>query len=296
MIRVQAAGINRPDLLQRRGSYPPPAGESDVLGLECAGFVDEVGSGANEFGPGQRVMALLPGGGYAERARVHQSLVLPMPDGLSFERAAAIPEAYLTAHEALIGVGELAPGERVLVHGAAGGLGSAAVELSRELGAYVFATTRHAEKLDFLSELGAARAIATSSEDFARVVHAETSGNGCDVIVDLVGAAYAERNQSSLATAGRWIVAGLLGGGKSSVDFARLLTRRQSVRGMIMRTRPLGEKAAIVRAFRRDFLSWFGEGRLSPRIDSVFELSDVRAAHERMEANLNRGKIVLKVA
>jgi putative PIG3 family NAD(P)H quinone oxidoreductase len=296
VIRVQATALNRPDLLQRRGLYPPPAGESEVLGLECSGTVDEVGSGAHEFSVGQRVMALLPGGGYAERARVHESLVLPMPEALSFEQAAAIPEAYLTAHEALIGSGELVPGERVLVHAAAGGLGSAAVELARELGAYVFATTRHGEKMDWLRALGAARPIDTSQEDFASVVRSETNGNGCDVIVDLVGSAYAEKNHDALATAGRWIVAGVLGGGQCSVDFVKLLMRRQTVRGMVMRIRPLGEKAAIVRAFRRDFLAWFAENRLSPRIDSVFALADVRAAHERMEANLNRGKIVLRVA
>jgi putative PIG3 family NAD(P)H quinone oxidoreductase len=265
-----------------------------VLGLECAGVVDELGSDVHEFQPGQRVMALLGGGGYAERARAHQSLVMPVPDALSFEQAAAIPEAYLTAYHALIVAAELDPGERVLIHAAAGSVGSAAVELAREIGAYVFATTRQADKAAWLRELGA-RAIDTSSEDFAEVVRAETNGHGADVIVDLIGAAYAERNQSSLAAGGRWIVAGLLGGARGSADFGKLLSQHQTVRGIILRPRALGDKAAIVRGFRRDFLPWFAQGRLSPRIDRIYPLAEVRAAHEHMEANQNRGKIVLRV-
>jgi tumor protein p53-inducible protein 3 len=296
VIAVRASGVNRPDLLQRRGLYPPPPGESEILGLECAGVVDEVGADVSAARVGDRVMALLPGGGYAERARVHESLVMPIPEGLSFEQAAAVPEDFLTAHEALIGAADLAPGERVLIHGAAGGLGSAAVELARELGAFVFATTRNANKLVWLSELGVGRAIDSTSNDFAAVIAAETQGRGVDVIVDLVGAAFAEQNQKALATAGRWIVAGLLGGARGNLDFGRLLMQRQSVRGFVMRSRPLTEKAAIVRAFRRDFLGWFAEGRLSPRLDRIYPLAEVRAAHERMEANQNLGKIVLSLA
>ncbi len=296
VIRVHATALNRADLLQRRGLYPPPPGETEILGLECAGIVEELGAGVTTLAAGERVMALLPGGGYAERARVHESLVLPIPEALSFEQAAAIPEAFLTAHEALIGAAELAPGERVLIHGAAGGVGSAAVQLARELGAYVFATTRNPNKLTWLTELGVNQVIDTSREDFAAVVSAASNGRGADVIVDFVGASLSERNQSVLATAGRWIVVGLLGGTRGTLDFARLLGQRQTVRGIVMRSRPLTEKAAIVRAFRRDFLGWFDEGRFTPRIDSVFPLAEVRFAHERMEQNENLGKIVLRVA
>jgi putative PIG3 family NAD(P)H quinone oxidoreductase len=296
VIRVHATALNRADLLQRRGLYPPPPGETEILGLECAGIVEELGAGVTTLAAGDRVMALLPGGGYAERVRVHESLVLPVPEALSFEQAAAIPEAFLTAHEALLGAAELAPGERVLIHGAAGGVGSAAVELARELGAYVFATTRRSDKAGWLTELGAQRVIDTSSEDFTAVVREESNGRGADVIVDFVGASLAERNQSVLAAAGRWIVVGLLGGARGTVDFARLLALRQTVRGIVMRSRPLTEKAAIVRAFRRDFLSWFEQGRLTPRIDSVFPLAEARFAHERMEGNQNLGKVVLRVA
>ncbi len=296
VIRVHATALNRADLLQRRGLYPPPPGETEILGLECAGIVEELGAGVTTLAAGQRVMALLPGGGYAERARVHESLVLPVPDALPFEQAAAIPEAFLTAHEALLGAAELSPGERVLIHGAAGGVGSAAVQLARELGAYVFATTRSPNKVQWLTELGAQRVIDTSSEDFAAVVSEASNGRGADVIVDFVGASLSERNQSVLATAGRWVVVGLLGGTRGTLDFARLLGQRQIVRGIVMRSRPLTEKAAIVRAFRRDFLGWFEEGRFTPRIDSVFPLAEVRFAHERMEQNENLGKIVLRVS
>lgn len=296
VLRVHATALNRADLLQRRGLYPPPAGETEILGLECAGVVEALGAGVTTLTRGQRVMALLPGGGYAERVRVHESLALPVPETLSFEQAAAIPEAFLTAHEALLGAAELCPGERVLIHGAAGGVGSAAVQLARELGAFVFATTRTPNKLGWLAELGAGRVIDTSSEDFAAVVREASNGRGADVIVDFVGAALSEQNQSILATAGRWVVVGLLGGARGTLDFARLLGQRQTVRGIVMRTRPLTEKAAIVRAFRRDFWRWFDEGRLTPRVDSVFPLAEARYAHERMENNENLGKIVLRVA
>lgn len=296
VIRVHASALNRADLLQRRGLYPPPPGETEILGLECAGVVEELGAGVTTLAAGERVMALLPGGGYAERVRVHESLVLPIPEALSFEQAAAIPEAFLTAHEALLGAAELSPGERVLIHGAAGGVGSAAVELARELGAFVFATTRDPNKVEWLTELGANQVIDTSTQDFAAVVREASNGRGVDVIVDFVGASLSEANQSVLAAAGRWVVVGLLGGTRGTIDFARLLGLRQTIRGIVMRTRPLTEKAAIVRAFRRDFLSWFDEGRITPRIDSVFPLAEVRFAHERMERNENRGKIVLRVS
>lgn len=295
VIAVRATALNRADLLQRRGLYPPPPGETEVLGLECAGVVAEVGADVSTVRVGDRVMALLAGGGYAERARVHESLVLPVPESLSFEEAAAIPEAFLTAHEALLGAADLAPGERVLIHGAAGGVGSAAVQIARELGAFVFATTRDPSKLAWLSGLRVERVLDCSGGDFAGVVGSETQGRGVDVIVDFVGAAYAEQHQKVLATGGRWVVVGLLGGTRANIDLGRVLAQRQTLRGIVMRTRPLTEKAAIVRAFRRDFLGWFEQGRLRPNLDRVYQLAEVRAAHERMEANQNLGKIVLRV-
>jgi putative PIG3 family NAD(P)H quinone oxidoreductase len=295
LIDVHAAGINRADVLQRRGLYPPPAGESDVLGLECSGVVTKVGEDVQDFSPGDRVMALLAGGGYAERVAVHERLVMPVPDSVSFEAAAAIPEAFLTAQQALFDAGALNPGERVLIHAAASGVGAATAQVARELGGYVFATTRSPDKRALLVGLGVERPIDATVEDFAAVIQNETRGAGADVIVDFIGAAYAEKNHAALAVGGRWIVAGLLGGPRVELDFGRLLARRQTISGIVLRSRSLPEKAALIRAFRRELLPWFAEGRLNAVLDRVYPLAEVQSAHARMDANLNAGKIVLKV-
>jgi NADPH2:quinone reductase len=295
LIEVHAAGVNRADLLQRRGLYPPPPGESTILGLECAGVVCAVGREVTRVAVGDRVMALIGGGGYAELAAVDERLLLPIPAGLAFTDAAALPEAFLTAYEALLRTAELGPGERVLIHAAASGVGTAALQLAREIGAYTFASSRAAEKAQKLRDLGADRVIDTSREDFRQVIDEESGRNGVDVILDLVGAAYAEKNQASLAAGGRWVVVGLVGGSSATIDFARLLQRRQKICGIVMRTRPLAEKAAIVRGFGDELLGWLKDERLRPIVDCVLPLSDVRAAHERMEQNQNVGKIVLAV-
>lgn len=295
LIEVHATALNRADLLQRRGLYPPPPGESEILGLECAGVVRALGRDAGRFQVGERVMALLPGGGYAELARVHENLVLPIPERLTFEQAAAVPEAFLTAYEALLRTANLAPGERVLIHAGASGVGSAALQIAREIGAYVFATSKGQAKLDKLRELGAARAIDYEHEDFVSVIADESRRAGVDVIVDLIGAAYAERNQKALSVGGRWVVVGLLGGARASLDFAQLLQRRQTLSGIVMRSRPLGDKTAIVRGFATELGPWLAEGRLEPVLDQTFALADAARAHERMEANQNVGKIVLRV-
>lgn len=295
LIEIHASALNRADILQRRGLYPAPPGESEILGLECAGVVRAVGNEVSEFRPGARVMALLGGGGYAELVSVHERLVMPIPEALSFERAAAVPEAFLTAYEALLNAANLAPGERVLVHAGASGVGSAAVQIARELGAFVYATTKGEQKLALLQSLGVERPIDYSSEDFLEVIQRHTGGRGVDVIVDFIGASYAERNQAALAGGGRWVVVGLLGGARASIDLGRLLMRRQTLSGIVMRSRPLPEKSAIVRAFRRELLPFFEDARLQPIIDRVYPLTEARAAHERMEANANAGKIVLAV-
>lgn len=296
LIEVRATALNRADLLQRRGLYPPPAGESEVLGLECAGIISSVGADVHEFKAGDRVMALLPGGGYAERVAVHERLVIPLPDALSFEEGAAIPEAFITAQQALLDAGALNPGERVLIHACASGVGSAAAQIARELGSYTFGTVRSEAKRAFITTLGIERAIDTTQEDFAQVIRDETRKNGVDVIVDCVGAALAEKNHAVLAIGGRWVVVGLLGGSRIELDLARLLGRRQTLTGIVLRSRPLPEKAALIRAFRRELLPWFSEGRLKAVIDRVIPWTEVVAAHERMEANQNIGKIVLRVS
>jgi tumor protein p53-inducible protein 3 len=295
-IEIHAAALNRADLLQRRGLYPPPPGTTDILGLECAGVVSALGPGCvGQARIGERVMVLLGGGGYAERVVVPEALLMKVPEALSFEQAAAIPEAFLTAREALFAAGRLTSTESVLIHAAAGGVGSAAVQLAHTHGARVFATAGGAAKSAWVRALGAELVIDYKSQDFAAVVQAHTAGHGVDVILDFVGAAYAEQHATCLATCGRQVSIGVLGGARASINLGRLLQKRQSLVGVVMRSRSTQEKIELTRAFVRTTLPLFADGRLKPLVDSVFSLSDVARAHERMEANENLGKIVLKV-
>jgi putative PIG3 family NAD(P)H quinone oxidoreductase len=294
-IEVRATALNRADLLQRRGLYPPPAGASPVLGLECSGVVSEVGPGVASLSVGDRVMALLGGGGYAERVCVHERLCLPIPDRLSFEQAAAVPEAFLTASEALFGLGRLRAGEWALIHAAGSGVGTAALQLSRTAGARVIATASE-RKLERVSALGAERVVARDEDDFVKAALEVTDGRGVDVVLDLVGAKYLARHQECLAVLGRHVVVGLVGGAKAELDLSRVLSRRHSILGLVMRTRPLADKIGVVERFRRDSWGRLAEGVLEATVDSVFALADARSAHERMETNATFGKIVLKVS
>ncbi|HET7542177.1 MAG TPA: NAD(P)H-quinone oxidoreductase [Polyangiaceae bacterium] len=295
-IEIHASALNRADLLQRRGLYPPPPGTTDILGLECAGVVSELGPGCSDsVQVGDRVMVLLGGGGYAERVVVPEALVMKVPEALGFEQAAAIPEAFLTAREVLFSTARLGSTESVLIHAAAGGVGSAAVQLSRSHGARVFATAGGEAKTAWVRALGADSVIDYKSQDFAAVIQAETQGRGVDVIVDFIGAAYAEKHAACLALRGRHVVVGVMGGAQASINLGRLLQKRQSLLGVVMRSRSIAEKIELTRGFVRSTLPLFADGRLKPLIDSVFSLADVARAHQRMEANLNLGKIVLKV-
>ena len=295
-IEIHASALNRADLLQRRGLYPPPPGTTDILGLECAGVVSELGGGCSgSVQLGDRVMVLLGGGGYAERVVVPEALTMKIPDALDFQRAAAIPEAFLTAREALFAAGKLGNGESVLIHAAAGGVGSAAVQLARTHGARVFATAGGAAKGEWVRALGADHVIDYKSQDFADVIQAETAGSGVDVILDFVGAAYAEQHATCLAFGGRQVLLGVMGGAQASVDLGRLLRKRQSLVGVVMRSRALQEKLELTRAFVRTTLPLLADGRLKPLVDSVYPLSEVAEAHRRMESNQNLGKIVLQV-
>jgi putative PIG3 family NAD(P)H quinone oxidoreductase len=296
VIEIHATALNRADLLQRRGLYPPPAGSTDILGLECSGVVRELGPGCSgSVRLGDRVMVLLGGGGYAERVAVPEALTMKIPDSLSFEQAAAIPEAFLTAREALFAAGKLSGTETVLIHAAAGGVGSAAVQLAHLRGARVFATAGGAAKCEWVRALGAELVVDYKSQDFAAIIQARTAGRGVDVILDFVGAAYADQHAACLATRGRQVLIGLLGGARASIDLGRLLQKRQSLVGVVMRSRGTEEKIELTRAFVRSTLPLFANGRLKPLVDSVFPLGDVARAHQRMEANENLGKIVLKV-
>lgn len=295
-IEVKACALNRADLLQRRGLYAPPPGASDVLGLECAGVVRALGSGVTGWAPGDRVMALLAGGGYAERVVCPAAQLMRIPAGMSFEEAAAVPEAFLTASEALFSVGQLGEGEWVLIHAAAGGVGSAAVQLAKRAGARVIASAGGESKCSFVRGMGADVIVDHRVDDFASACLAGTNGRGVDVILDFVGASHAERHQRCLAEAGRWVVLGLLGGAQATIDFGLVLRKRWRIAGLVMRTRSASDKAAIVERFRERFLPYFESRALSASIDRVYPLEQAAAAHERMEKNENLGKIVLTVA
>lgn len=293
LIAVRATALNRADLLQRRGLYPPPPGATCVLGLECAGVVEALGPGVTTRKLGERVMALLPGGGYAEQVTVSERLAVPIPEGMSFTDAAAIPEAFLTAQEALFTLGDLRPGQRVLIHAAAGGVGSAAVQLARRAGARVAATTGSEAKCELARELGAELAINYREAAFGSACR-EAFG-GVDLVLDFVGGSYWEEHAKLLAEGGRLVVIGVLGGAKATVNLGQLLARRLQILGLVMRSRSLEDKTAITERFVAKSLPGFVSGELEPVLDRVFTLEEVRLAHERMEQNLNLGKIVLEV-
>jgi tumor protein p53-inducible protein 3 len=295
LLRVRATALNRADLLQRRGLYPAPRGETDILGLECSGEVLAVGEGVSSVKVGGRVMALLPGGGYAEQVVIPEKMAIPIPEAMSFEEAAAIPEAFLTAREALFTLGRARADDVVLVHAAAGGVGSAAVQLARHAGARVVATAGSAEKLARVSSLGAHVVVNYRTEDFAAVTTAASDGRGANVVLDFVGSAYWPKHAACLAVGGRCVVIGVMGGASAEVNLAQLLMRRYQILGLVMRSRDVADKIAITQAFIRETLPLFSSGALRPVIDRVLPLAEAAKAHEHMEANLNFGKIVLAV-
>jgi putative PIG3 family NAD(P)H quinone oxidoreductase len=296
-IRVRATAVNRADLLQRQGFYPPPPGASAILGLECAGEVAEIGASVSGVKVGERVMALLAGGGYAEEAVVDQGSVIPVPTALSDEEAGAFPEVFLTAFSNLFmpGLGGLVAGESALVHGGGGGVGTAAIALLREAGARCFVTAGSDDKCRQCENLGATAAINYRTADFADRARALTDGRGVDVILDHIGAAYLEKNLASLATGGRLVLIGLMGGARAEMNLAQLLVQRLAVIGSTLRTRPLAEKARIVTAFRARFGAALAAGRLRPPIARVFPLADAAEAHRLMQSSEHFGKIVLRV-
>jgi putative PIG3 family NAD(P)H quinone oxidoreductase len=294
LISVRATALNRADLLQRRGLYPAPPGASQILGLECSGVVAALGTGASRFGVGARVMALLAGGGYAEQVVVHEDLLLPVPARLSFAQAAAVPEAFLTASEALLVEAELAAGQAVLVTAAASGVGSAALQIAKQRGAFVIGSAS-AAKLPAVLELGADLALDRARDDYVSAVLAATAGRGVDAIIDLIGGSALARHQACLASRGRLVLVGLLGGAAAPLDLSRVLMRRQRLCGLVMRSRSLMEKVELTGRFQRELWPALESGTLSPRVDRVFPLADAALAHRHMEQNLNTGKIVLKV-
>jgi putative PIG3 family NAD(P)H quinone oxidoreductase len=290
LIAVAATAVNRADLLQRRGLYPPPPGVSELLGLEAAGTVLAPGPGAGGLRVGQRVMALLGGGGYAERVVAEAACVLPVPDAVGLPAAGGLMEVFLTAWMALRELGELRPGERVLIHGGAGGVGSAAIQLARALGARVWTTAGSPERLARCAELGAEGLIDHRREDF--VARLREAG-GADVILDLLGAAYLARNVEALAPDGRLVVVGLQGGVKGELPLLPLLQRRLRVTGFTLRGLPAARRAALVARFGAEGLPLFEAGRLRVVIDRVLPLTAAAEAHRALEGQGVQGKVIL---
>jgi putative PIG3 family NAD(P)H quinone oxidoreductase len=296
LVRVAATSVNRPDVVQREGRYPPPPGESEILGLEIAGTIAAVGADVSGFKPGERVLALVGGGAYAELATAHAGHVLRMPDRLSFAEAACICETYITAYMNLFMRARLAPGESALVHGGGGGVGTAAIQLCKALNptGRVFCTAS-AAKLARLQSLGADAAIDYKNEDFAAAVLGATGGRGVDVILDHIGAPTLASNLKTLAVNGRLAIIATMGGREAPLDLAKLMVKRQTITGSVLRPRPIEEKAAIIAEFARVVMPLFAAGKIKPVIHAVYALEEVAKAHRAMESSEHFGKIVLKV-
>ena len=293
-VRVHASALNRADLLQRRGAYPaPPGAPADIPGLEYAGEVEAVGEGAGLWAPGNRVMGIVGGGGHAEYVVVHEREAIRIPQPFSWEEAAAIPEVFLTAYDALFRQLDLKMGERVLILAVGSGVGTAALQLARAAGAMTLGTSRTKEKLRKAEELGLEVGIDTSREDLAEAVNQATYGSGVHAVLDLVGGKLLEASLRVLALKGRAIVVGTTGGSKAEIDLGLLLRRRIQLLGTVLRTRPLEEKIALAREFSGSVLPLLSSGRIRPVVDEVFSFKDIRKAHERMESNDTFGKIVL---
>lgn len=294
LVRVEAAGVNRPDVMQRLGKYPPPPGASDIPGLEVAGTIVSAPSG-DRWRPGDRVCALVAGGGYAEYCTVASGQCLPIPAGLDAISAAALPETFFTVWTNLFQRGRLRAGERVLIHGGTSGIGTAAIQLARAHDAIVFATAGSPDKCDACTRLGAAVAIDYTKEDFVEAVRRETSGHGVDVVLDIIGGDYFPRNLESLALNGRLVQIGLQGGARTSLDLTRVLYRRLTITGSTLRARTVEEKTALARDVETHVWPFIAAGRVRPLIDSTFPLASAADAHRRLESSRHVGKIVLTI-
>lgn len=296
-VRVRACGLNRADLMQTRGLYPAPAGvPADIPGLEYAGDVDAIGPDVT--GPlevGDRVFGIVAGGAQAEYLLTHERMAVPIPSNLDYVHAAAVPEAFLTAHDALLTQGRLGPGERVLIHAVGSGVGTAAVQIAHAMGCTVLGTSRTADKLEKAADLGLDAGIDTSSEDFAEAVGEHTGGAGVHVILDLLGARALGGNLRALSLRGRLVVVGLLGGREAALDLGMLLNKRLTVVGTTLRARPIEQKIAATRLFASQVVPWLERELVRPVVDGVFPFASVREGHGRLESNQVFGKVILKI-
>jgi NADPH2:quinone reductase len=295
-VRVHAAGLNRADILQRLGRYPAPPGyPQDIPGMEFAGEVDEVGEEARCWKVGDRVFGIIGGGGQAEYVTVPDNHLAPVPPNLDWAEAAAVPEVFMTAHDALFTQCGLQMGERVLIHAAGSGVGTAASQLVRAAGAAAYGTSRTADKLEKAKEFGLTESFVASGDpmEFAEAVKNWTNGSGVEVVLDLVGAAYLKANLQSLATKGRLIFVGTTSGAKAEIDYSVVMGKRLRIMGTSLRTRSREEKATATRLFAQHVVPLLAGGAVRPVIDKIFRIEEVRAAHERIESNESFGKVVL---
>lgn len=295
LIAVAAAGVNRPDVVQRLGLYPPPPGASDLPGLEVAGTVAAVGAGVSQWNEGDAVCALISGGGYAAYATAPAPQVLPLPGGLDMIQAAGIPETFFTVWANMFDRGHLTSGESILIHGGSSGIGTTAIQLAREFGATAYVTVGSAEKAAFCEALGAAKAINYREQDFVEEIKAITDGAGVDVILDMIGGEYLPRNIRVLRPDGRILQIALMGGAKGELDLGRVMTRRLTVTGSTLRPRPVEIKGAIAAALREHVWPLFEAGKIAPVIHQSFPLAEAAKAHELMESSRHIGKIILTV-
>lgn len=294
-IRVAATAVNRADLLQRQGLYPPPPGASPILGLECAGVVVEVGPGVAGWQVGERAMALLAGGGYAEEVVVPAPCAMRVPERLSLEAAAAVPEVFLTVFSTVFQLGALPAGGSALVHGGGSGIGTASIQLVKAAGGTIYVTAGTPEKCRRCVELGADAAFDYRAQDFAAETKRASGGRGVDVVLDSIGAPYLAKNLASLALGGRLVLIGLMGGAKAELGLGELLVRRLQLIGSTLRTRPIAEKAAIVAGFVERFGAALAAGRIAPVVDRVLPLAEAAEAHRLVKASEHFGKVVLRV-
>lgn len=293
LIEVAASGVNRADLLQRQGFYPPPPGASPYPGMECSGRIVALGEGTAGWRPGDQACALLAGGGYAELVAVPAGQLLPVPDGVSLTEAAALPEAACTVFSNVVDLGSLRAGETLLVHGGASGIGTMAIQVGKALGARVACTAGSAAKLARCRELGADLAICYPDEDFVTAVGDFTGGRGADLILDIMGAAYLSRNLAALADDGRLVMIGLQGGTRAEIDLNQLLRKRACLRATTLRNRPAGQKAAIVAGTAGRIWPLVSAGRVRPVVHAVLPLADAPAAHRMLQDGAHVGKVVL---
>jgi NADPH:quinone reductase len=293
LVKVTAAGVNRPDVMQRMGLYPPPQGATAIPGLEIAGEIVALGTAVTRWKDTDKVMALVVGGGYAEFCLAHESHALPVPAGLSLIEAAAIPETFFTVWYNVFERGRLAAGETLLVHGGSSGIGTTAIQLAKAFGARVITTAGSPEKCAACRKLGAEIAINYKTEDFVAVTKQATAGRGADVVLDIVGGDYIDRNYEAAAVEGRILQVALQGSPRATADFRRIMLKRLTHTGSTLRARSVADKGAIARAVEANVLPLIAAGRVKPVIDSTFPLRQAAAAHARMESSQHIGKIVL---